>query len=62
MVHVPFSQEKFASVFGKGRWVVLSYSVAKEIQGLRLSPLGVKDDRDRQLWWLGDYRCSNLNS
>ena len=62
MAHVPFLWEDFASMVGKVQWVVFPYSVAKEIQGLRLSPLGVKDDRDRQLWWLGDYRCSNLNS
>ena len=40
----------------KGQWVVLPYSVAKGIPGLRLSPPGVKVERDQRPHWIGDYR------
>ena len=39
----------------KGQWVVLPYLVAKGLPGLRLSPPGVKVERDRRPRWLGDY-------
>ena len=39
----------------KWQWVVLPYLVAKGILGLRLSPPGVKGERDRKPRWLGDY-------
>ena len=34
----------------------------KEIPGLRLSLPGVKEERDRQPRWLGDYSYINLNT
>ena len=46
----------------KGQWVVLTYSVAKEIPGLRLSPLRVKEERDWQPQWLGNCSYSKLNT
>ena len=42
MSHIPLLREDFAFVVGKGQWVVLPYSVAKELPGLRLILLGVK--------------------
>ena len=30
----------------KGQWVALPYLVAKKLPGLRLSPLGVKEERE----------------
>ena len=45
----------------KGRWVVLLYLVAKDLSGLRLIPLGVKEERERRPQWLGSYSFSNLN-
>ena len=41
---------------------MLLYSLAKEIPGLRLIPLGVKEGRYWRLRWLRDYSFSNLNS
>ena len=35
--------------------MVLPYSVAKGLPGLRLSPPGVKVEGDRRPCWLGDY-------
>ena len=62
LVYLPFLQEEFASMVKKGKWVVLPYSMAKEIPGLNLSPPGVKEERDRRPWWIGDNSFSNLNS
>ena len=44
----------------KGQWVVLPYSVAKGLPGLRLSPPGVKVEQDRRPRWLGDYSYLKL--
>ena len=46
--HAPFIREEFASMVEKGTWVVLPYLVAKRLSGLRLSPPGVKVERDRR--------------
>ena len=47
---------------GKGQWFFLPYVLDKELPGLRLCLLGVKEDRDQRPQWLGGYNCSNLNS
>ena len=46
----------------KEQWVVLPYSVAKRLLGLRLSPPGVKIERDRRPRWLGDYSFNPINA
>ena len=46
----------------KGQWVVLPYLVAKRLPGLRLSPPGVKIERDRRPRWIGDYIFNPINS
>ena len=48
MAYVLFIWEQFALVVGKAQWVVLTYSVAKELPGLGISPTGVKEERDRR--------------
>ena len=47
---------------GKGRYFVFTYLAANELLELRLSLLGVKEERYRQLLWLGDYSYINLNT
>ena len=47
---------------GNGQWVVLPYSVATELPGLRLSPPVVKNKGDGWPWWLVDYIYCKLNS
>ena len=42
--------------------MVLRYSVAKELPVLILIPPVVKEERDRQMRWLGDYSFRDLNS
>ena len=60
--HTPFLREEFASMVEKGQWVVLPYSVAKRLPGLRLSPPGVNMERDRRPRWLGDYSYFKTNA
>ena len=53
--HNLFLCNEFSSMIEKGQWVVLPYSVAKGLPGLRLIPPGVKVERNRRPRWLGDY-------
>ena len=53
--HTPFLRREFASMVARGQWVVIPYSVAKRLPGLRLSLPGVKIERDGQPRWLGNY-------
>ena len=53
--HTIFLREEFDSMVDKGKWVVITYSVAKGLPGLRLSPPGVKVEQDRRPRWLGNY-------
>ena len=46
----------------KGQWVVLPYLVAKGMPGLRLSPPGMKVERDRIPRWLGAYSYFKTNA
>ena len=46
----------------KGQWVVLAYSVAKRLPGFRLSPPGVKVERDQRPRWLGNYIYFKTNA
>ena len=53
--HAPFLCKEFALMVETGQWTVLPHSVAKRLPGLRLSPPGVKVERDRRPLWLGNY-------
>ena len=46
----------------KGQWVVIPYSVAKRLPGLRFSPTRVKVERNRRPRWLGDYSYFKTNT
>ena len=58
----PFLRREFASMVAQGQWVVLPYLVAKRLPGLRLSPPGVKIERDHRPHWLGDYSFNPINT
>ena len=60
--HTPFLREEFALMVEKGQWVVIPYSVAKRIPGLRLISPGVKVERYRRPRWLGDYSYFKTNA
>ena len=47
---------------GKEQWVVLPYSLSKDLMGLRLSPPGVKEDFYWRPKWVNDYSYSNINT
>ena len=51
----PFLHEEFISMVEKEKWTVVPYSVSNRLLGLRLSPPGVKVERDGIPLWLGDY-------
>ena len=59
--HALFLCKEFASMLEKGQCMVTPYSVAKRLPGLRLSPPGVKTERDRKPRWLGDYSYFKTN-
>ena len=46
----------------KEQWVVLPYSVAKGLPGLRLIPRGVKVERDQRPRWLIEYSYFKTNA
>ena len=46
----------------KGKWVVLPYSVAKGLPGLKLIPPGVKVEREQIPPSLGDYSYLKNNA
>ena len=46
---------------GKWQWVIMSYSDDRNLLGLRLIPLGVKEEREGRPMWLGDFSYSKLN-
>ena len=59
--HVDFLCEEFVDMIQKGQWVVLPFSTAQTLPGLRLSPPGVVPQRDRRPRWIGDYSWSGVN-
>ena len=60
-LHLNFLQEEFIDMIRKGQWVVLPFSVAKTLPGLRLSPPGAVEQRDRRPRWIGDYSFYGVN-
>ena len=46
--HAAFLREEMADYVESGFWLVLPYELIKDLPGLRLSPSGVKDERDRR--------------
>ena len=54
--HVQLLHEEFIGMINKSQWImILPYSIAKNLPGLRLSPPGVVPQRDRRPRWIGDY-------
>ena len=59
--HIDFLNEEFMDMIQKGQWVILPASVAVELEGLRLSPPGVVEQRGRRPRWICDYTWSQVN-
>ena len=60
--HITFLHEEFINMINKQQWIVLPYSVAKTLPGLRLSPPGVVPQRGRRPQWIVDYSCYDVNA
>ena len=56
-----FLHEEFVDMIDKGQWVILPYSLAKSLPGLRLSPPGVVPQRDRRPRWICDLSFYGIN-
>ena len=59
--HLEFLEEEFQDMINKDQWVILPFSIAKTLPGLRLSPPGVIPQRDRRPRWICDYTWSGVN-
>jgi hypothetical protein len=59
--HHEFLFEEFIDMIAKGQWVVLPLSAARKLTGLRTSPPGVIEQRDRRPRWIGDYSWYGVN-
>lgn len=46
--HADFVRDEMADFVESGYWLVLPYDLIKDLPGLRLSPLGVKEERERR--------------
>ena len=49
-------------MINKQQWIILPYSAAKDLPGLRLSPPGVVPQRNRRPRWIVDYFWWDVNS
>jgi hypothetical protein len=61
MEYIDFLHEEFIDMINKQQWIILPYSEAKELPGLRLSPPGVVPQRGRRPRWIVDYSWWKLN-
>ena len=53
--YIDFLEEEFIDMIKKGQWVIVPASVARTLDGLRVSPPGVVPQRDRRPRWICDY-------
>ena len=61
MEYIEFLHEEFIDMINKQQWVILPYSEAKKLPGLRLSPPGVVPQRGRRPRWIVDYSWWKVN-
>ena len=59
--YLEFLEEEFVDMINKDQWVILPYSVVKDLPGLRLSPPGVVPQRERRPRWICDYSFYAVN-
>ena len=57
-----FVREEMAEFMECGFWTVLPWAVAKDLQNLRISPLGVKEERDRKPRLICDHTFFGVNA
>ena len=56
-----FLEEEMVDMVNKQYWVVLPYRQVRELENLRISPLGVVPQRDRRPRIIVNYSFSGLN-
>jgi hypothetical protein len=56
-----FLADEFADMVDKSQWVVLPWSVARHLPGLRLSPAGCVPQRNRRPRLIADYSYYDVN-
>jgi len=59
--HVDFLYEEFEDMIQKGQWLVLPASAVQDWPGLRYSPPGVVEQRERRPRWIVDYSFWGIN-
>jgi hypothetical protein len=60
--HSSFLDEEMATMVSRGQWMVLPYSMVRDIPGLRISPIGVVPQHDRRPRTIVDYTYYRLNA
>ena len=60
--HITFLEEEFVDMIKKEQWIILPYSQAKTLPGLRISPPGVIPQRGRRPRWICDYTFYGVNA
>jgi hypothetical protein len=60
--HSSFLDEEMATMVSHGQWMVLPYSIVRDIPGLRIAPIGVVPQHDRRPRTIVDYTYYHLNA
>jgi hypothetical protein len=61
LAHLGFIRTEMLDFVKKGYWMVLPYSLVKDLPNLRLSPLGVVPQRERRPRLIVDYTFNGVN-
>jgi hypothetical protein len=60
--HSAFLDEEMATMVSRGQWMVLPYSMVRDMPNLRVSPIGVVPQHERRPRTIVDYSYSRLNA
>jgi hypothetical protein len=61
MLHVDLMRQEFVEMVLAGQWLVLLYSMVRDLPNLHLLPTGAVPQRDRRLRPIVDYSYSGIN-
>jgi hypothetical protein len=60
--HAAFLDEEMATMVERGQWMVLPYELVRDMDKVRISPIGVVPQHDRRPRTIVDYSYHNLNA
>jgi hypothetical protein len=60
--HSEFLFEEMATMVARGQWMVLPYSVVRDMDNLRIAPIGVVPQHERRPRTIVDYTYHSLNA